>query len=1279
MYQYYRFYNKKGEYCNFDYDSVNDKWTGRIDMNIISEGLIENSQIYILEEIIDTSNANQKAYAYPHTSYSYTGSTSTTLYATFDTNLPVEEVFIYDIGTEDSLIKLYSNEYILDYDAGPTMAGPTAEYPFIKESSVITSKALQINIGFQPSDEDLYTSILYLKDSQDHILAEITIYGEGEAEDERLRAILTSLGNDILPTDSIIFDTSDINEVNPDWTLLNRKRKELLLEYYNIFPYMGSYKALINILKFYGYQNVHMREYWKNVDLTSPNFGKYRQTDIIDIFSKTPDPQISKLIPSKIYKKTNLFGLFYDINVESGEYDENGVPLTEEVFTFTPEEVLIKIFALKRKLVQYFLPINAKIVDIIGEAIYFANYEIRSITSQNRIDSVSLGIKPKYEIYPSPKGYLKDLRALEFLGAPIGPDLNAAGYSNYYVYRLYIDNGVDAYIGSVDTSISIGSTSAGRIKFFNDPRRLSETYTQQEVLDAVVKSFNNPQYSFGNNTQEGISWIKDNFYAYGEIDNPGWIRIVQKNPISGYTASLNVYPVGAISTYPGPTSVGPIDISPGGSFGASGATISFYKSAYLGYFNKSAVSVENLNDAPNISVGYPIILKNKSFDITWDNANVTFNQIDVIGPTTGTLYSAFNNSYISLSGPSGWTSISPGPSGENFIVSGITYGVTGFPTDFPHQFNYSWDNLGYYSYYDMQWIISKNLDNTPAFSFDSGQRPIDEINEIGISLPYTGKYTVQLILWDLYNNRSFIIDEDIIEVEIPEVNFIGWYTKRELDYTFDSPISKVQIDHVEKRPPLGAPPKELTLNDYASTWDLPLHPNESLSMADISFNSLDSIEFYQSIENPIDNPLVDRYPYNFNLIGESATLDDTYHLWWDNTGTRITQFKIDDCCPDGPTSGIIYMTRANSTLDIIGATMNYVVGPTGWTGATSTSIAGTTGEIVYVESNKRAYLYNGTEWKYVIDELDAIKIPVTGSTANRKEDTLTVTQYLNNANSSDHSIISDFIYYYEEEYDAYYNLVPYVKAASKNFDKGGRHKISYESFNGDSKSFETVYYGYLGDIPTHFEIYQIPSIGPTGSFTVSYIKGNAKELDSSYTYYIGSTSLSDLCNELNGSTAQALPVIGDFLYNVVYGASGWSGGIGPTNITEVKIQGVAKAFVEPQQIGVTYSSGLIGNSYGRSLIKNPTWNDIRILKYTEELPLLTTINFTFDNCKISGKTKFFWTLEKEDDLDFSNIYYNNPYFSYMFTRKGSYSLSLTIEDSNGNTNTIKKRELIKIV
>jgi hypothetical protein len=64
---------------------------------------------------------------------------------------------------------------------------------------------------------------------------------------------------------------------------------------------------------------------------------------------------------------------------------------------------------------------------------------------------------------------------------------------------------------------------------------------------------------------------------------------------------------------------------------------------------------------------------------------------------------------------------------------------------------------------------------------------------------------------------------------------------------------------------------------------------------------------------------------------------------------------------------------------------------------------------------------------------------------------------------------------------------------------------------------------------------------------------------------------------------------------------------------------------------------------------------------------------------MEGKTYPSWTLIKENDNNWENIYYNNPYFSYLFTQRGSYTLELNVTDNNGNSKTKTKKEFIKII
>jgi hypothetical protein len=558
---------------------------------------------------------------------------------------------------------------------------------------------------------------------------------------------------------------------------------------------------------------------------------------------------------------------------------------------------------------------------------------------------------------------------------------------------------------------------------------------------------------------------------------------------------------------------------------------------------------------------------------------------------------------------------------------------------------------------------------------DSGKDLIEKINKYPIILPYAGKYRVEMHLWDDYNTKSSCIKNDIIEVESYDIDFIGWYKKLEPYYTLDSKKWLPQTDKSKKITQEGyfAPaPIELeylTWDEYTSTWDLPFHTNEDINIADIQYNSLDSLEYYKSIKNPSKNPLVDRFAYKFELMGNETTLDDLYHLWWDSSGSDITQFNIVGIT--GPIS-YIAMTKGN-TIYSPKAVIYVEEGPTGYTGPIGvTSLIGNTGDIIHSYENKQNFIFSKGQWKAEQEFIDVYK--ATNLTGSDKSKFLELTRQLNTVmpnESREHPYLKDFIYTFNEEYyteGGQLKLKPYIRAISKSTESRRRHKLRYIGCTGDNQSYNTVNFGYVGDQPLSFEIYDVESTGPTGGL---FIQGMTS------TYNIGATNLYDLFKELNGSTAQSDPVISKFEYSLIANyPNSSSTNIGSTAYY-TKIQAISKSYSTPS-INIQYDK-INGTTYGRSIIKNVSIDEVRILKYNQELPLCTTVNFCYDNAAMPGKKNPKWMLRKEGDSTFPDIYYNNKYFSYMFNRKGSYSLTLELEDTNGNIKTITKKEIIKII
>jgi hypothetical protein len=184
---------------------------------------------------------------------------------------------------------------------------------------------------------------------------------------------------------------------------------------------------------------------------------------------------------------------------------------------------------------------------------------------------------------------------------------------------------------------------------------------------------------------------------------------------------------------------------------------------------------------------------------------------------------------------------------------------------------------------------------------------------IALNLPYVGFYNVELRLFDTYNNLSSKVFKDYIEVASREVEFIGFYKFRELEYTWDN----LKGSKKAKKPiiPFGQPPvpfyPEYIWNEYGSSWDLPIAPSSDFSEGEASlYESLDRANYILNNSNPdqslcyhFTNPAVPVYntmytpgPYFWDNLG-AGTWDEGFHLWWQSckvSGDTPANFRIYD-------------------------------------------------------------------------------------------------------------------------------------------------------------------------------------------------------------------------------------------------------------------------------------------------------------------------------------------------------------------------------------------------
>jgi hypothetical protein len=231
---------------------------------------------------------------------------------------------------------------------------------FFKEIDSFSSESTIIQ-DYPKSGDITYLSVrLRVWDKE---IGRFNVYGQTEIEDIRYKTELNNVGKLISSDDVYIFKEYDINEEGIDWVYLNRKRKEMLMMKSLIYPYIGSYKAIINAINYFGYNDLELYEYYRNINVSSKNYLKLFKVEIPDIFSPYVDTWnesdfLKNTFPNPNYEETNLFNLTYRITDREGN----------NILNYTLREVQIKLQGLKYWLQKNIIPITHKILDITGRA-----------------------------------------------------------------------------------------------------------------------------------------------------------------------------------------------------------------------------------------------------------------------------------------------------------------------------------------------------------------------------------------------------------------------------------------------------------------------------------------------------------------------------------------------------------------------------------------------------------------------------------------------------------------------------------------------------------------------------------------------------------------------------------------------------------------------------------------------------------------------------------------------------------------------------------------------
>lgn len=418
------FFDKDGYNLNLNWNEQKQIWEGNIFFPRVSVGLYENTTIYIAEYMGE--NADVK-YSYP------TGEGNITFQWDL-ANSFVDEFFMFNFDDDYDLKDTSALTYT-PYD------GPVCETLIINRFDKYNAPLLgstqefeagdllEVHVAFRSDDDSAETTykrtliISYQNGYAIREIARIAFFAETIEEDERLKIWNENLGYNLKPEDTIIFKHSDMHEYMPNFELLNEKRKELMLEGHNIYPFIGGYKAIINAIKFFGYDNLNIVEYWRNINEYDAEYGKIHRTYVYTLKDRkclsTKQKEIS--LDTKKFQKLNTISLSYNFNhpekdpETNKKYDEYGLPNVIEDFdkdkrddfVLTIEEALVKLFALKKKLNDEFMPGSSKVTDVIGEGNYFGinlignNPQISTINYIESKGSVNFTVFPDKHCYIS--------------------------------------------------------------------------------------------------------------------------------------------------------------------------------------------------------------------------------------------------------------------------------------------------------------------------------------------------------------------------------------------------------------------------------------------------------------------------------------------------------------------------------------------------------------------------------------------------------------------------------------------------------------------------------------------------------------------------------------------------------------------------------------------------------------------------------------------------------------------------------------------------------------
>lgn len=268
-----------------------------------------------------------------------------------------------------------------------------------KTTDGCNNNGFSANIGFSGENDGVYEHTLYicLVDESNtenselgevYPIGEVLMSGETEGEDERYRTFFENFGIPDPKYYNDIFLDSDISNDSPDYISINKNSKKMFLAYNDIFPYIGSYKGLLNAIKTLGYEDeIFFKEWYKEIGNSALDDSGYTTYEIS--FKDTSNRNvISNLdLSERIHlRKMNWVSMIYKINEELDKPEDKwGFPSVITNYKNFNTDRLAKILSLKNWLEKYAIGVNCHITDVGGEGLVFERYNLQKYGTYQKV------------------------------------------------------------------------------------------------------------------------------------------------------------------------------------------------------------------------------------------------------------------------------------------------------------------------------------------------------------------------------------------------------------------------------------------------------------------------------------------------------------------------------------------------------------------------------------------------------------------------------------------------------------------------------------------------------------------------------------------------------------------------------------------------------------------------------------------------------------------------------------------------------------------------------